>query len=165
MTPKRATQRVLPTAEARRATQSVRPAADAREELNVVRHIGRPVAIPEPWTCVTVVMTHRHVAYLDLVAVAIRLRHSQAITRAEIIRALVEFMEKSGIDFSQFATVEAMVEYLTAYFGALPRRGRHPLLDSGAFNLFETKQDEAVGGEALRDPRGVPREADVLLIR
>jgi hypothetical protein len=162
MTAKRATQRALPTADARRATQSVRPAADARQELNVVRHIGR-LAIREPWTSVTVVMNHRHVAYLDLVAVAIRLRHSQAITRAEIIRALVELMEKSGIDFSQFATVEAMVEYLTTYFGALPRRGRHPLLDSGAFDLFDTKQDEAVGDEAQRDRR-VPQEVEVVVI-
>lgn len=109
-------------------------------------------------------MDHRHVAFLDLVGVTIRLRHYQAITRAEIIRALVEFMEKSGIDFSQFATVEAMAEYLTKYFAALRCRGRFPLLDLGTFDLFDMKRDEAQGDKAQRDRRGA-RQADVVNIR
>ncbi|MGZ5446406.1 MAG: hypothetical protein ACXW5U_32260 [Thermoanaerobaculia bacterium] len=111
-------------------------------QLTVVRSIGRPTVLHEPWAKITVVMDHRQVAYLDLVGVAIRVRHFTAITRAEIVRALVEFMEKSGIDFSKFSTVEAMVEYLTEYFATLPRRGRFSLLDSNTVELFASEDRE-----------------------
>lgn len=125
--------------------------APPEPELTAVRLIGRPTVLHEPWAKITVVMDHRQVAYLDLVGVAIRVRHFTAITRAEIVRALVEFMEQSGIDFSRFATVEAMVEYLTEYFATLPRRGRFPLLDSNALDLFASENRD----EWLRERRGL----------
>ena len=112
--------------------------AQADTRLTVMRPSGRPVVLHEPWAKVTVVMDQRQVAYLDLVGVAIRFRHFTAVTRAEIVRALVEFMENSGIDFSEFPTVEALVAYLTDYFAALPARGRFPLLDSKGFGLFRS---------------------------
>ncbi|HEX6641520.1 MAG TPA: hypothetical protein VF215_10435 [Thermoanaerobaculia bacterium] len=94
----------------------------------VLAHRGRPIVHTEPWEKITVVMLERHVGYLDVMSVLIRMRHHKAISRAEIIRAFVEFMECSRIDFSQFATADEMVEHLTAYFGRLPNRGRLPLL-------------------------------------
>ena len=39
---------------------------------------------------ITVVLLDRHVAYLDRLAIDIRLRHGKAISRAEIIRWLIE---------------------------------------------------------------------------
>ena len=97
-------------------------------QLAVLRHRGRPVVHTEPWEKITVVMLERHAGYLDVMSVLIRLRHHKAISRAEIIRALVEFMIRSKIDFKQFATVEEMVQFLVQYFQRIPNRGRLPLL-------------------------------------
>jgi hypothetical protein len=99
---------------------------------------GRPTIHTEPWEKITVVMLERHAGYLDVMSVLMRMRHHKAISRAEIIRAFVEFMERSGIDFTQFATVEAMVEYLTDYFSRNPKRGRLPLLLES--NLFHPER-------------------------
>lgn len=82
----------------------------------------------EPWEKITVVMLERHAGYLDVMSVLIRMKHHKAISRAEIIRALVDFMERSRIDFSQFATADEMVVYLIGYFSKIPNRGRLPLL-------------------------------------
>lgn len=82
----------------------------------------------EPWEKITVVMLERHAGYLDVMSVLIRLRHHKAISRAEIIRALVEFMIRSKIDFKQFATTDEMVTFLVAYFRRIPNRRRLPLL-------------------------------------
>ena len=80
-------------------------------------------------------MLDRHAGYLDMIGVLIRLRHHKAFRRGEIIRALVEFMDRSGIDFSKFATMEEMVAYLVARFRAASRPDKLPLLlDSGFFD-------------------------------
>ncbi|HEV7763925.1 MAG TPA: hypothetical protein VGQ76_02885 [Thermoanaerobaculia bacterium] len=91
-------------------------------------HRGRPVVHTEPWQRITVVMLERHIGYLDVMSVLIRMRHHTAISRAEIIRAFVEFMQCSGLDFSQFATAEEMTGYLVEYFRKIPNRGNLPLL-------------------------------------
>lgn len=94
----------------------------------VLAHRGRPIMHTEPWEKITVVMLERHAGYLDVMSVLIRLRHHKAISRAEIIRALVEFMIRSKIDFKQFATTDEMVTFLVAHFRRIPNRGRLPLL-------------------------------------
>lgn len=105
---------------------------------------GRPVMHTEPWEKITVVMLERHAGYLDVMSVLIRMRHHKAISRAEIIRAFVEFMGRSGIDFTQFASVDEMVEYLTEYFSRNPKRGRLPLLlESSLFRPAHAEQDRA----------------------
>jgi hypothetical protein len=90
--------------------------------------VGRQVVHTEPWTKVTLVMLDRDVAYVDVVTVLIRLRHHRAMSRAEILRGLIEFMKRSLIDFSRFATAAEMTEYLAAHFRRNPHRGRVPLL-------------------------------------
>ena len=45
---------------------------------------GRPIVHTEPWAKITVVLLDRHVAYLDRLAIDIRLKHGKAISRAEI---------------------------------------------------------------------------------
>jgi hypothetical protein len=115
-------------------------------QLAVVQPRGRPVVHTEPWEKITVVMLERHAAYLDVMSVLIRLKHHKAISRAEIIRALVEFMIRSKIDFKQFATIEAMVTFLVSHFQRIPNRGRLPLLlESSLFH------PERAGAEQQRD--------------
>jgi hypothetical protein len=115
----------------------------------VLAHRGRPIMHTEPWEKITVVMLERHAGYLDVMSVLIRMRHHKAISRAEIIRAFVEFMMRSRIDFSQFATAERMVTYLVAYFSKIPNRGRLPLLlESSLFHPERTATEQRREGEA-----------------
>ena len=80
---------------------------------------GRPIVHTEPWAKITVVLLDRHVAYLDRLAIDIRLKHGRAISRAEIIRGLIEAAFQSGIDLSQADSIDTLVELLT---GSIPKR-------------------------------------------
>src|SRR5437588_11459098 len=80
---------------------------------------GRPIVHTEPWAKITVVLLDRHVAYLDRLAIDIRLKHGKAISRAELIRGLIEAAITSGIDLSQADSIDTLVELLT---GAVPKR-------------------------------------------
>ena len=85
---------------------------------------GRPIVHTEPWAKITVVLLDRHVANLDRLAIDIRLRHGKAISRAEIIRALIEAAFQSGVDLSQANSLETLVELLTASTGGKRKGGR-----------------------------------------
>jgi hypothetical protein len=76
---------------------------------------GRPVVHTEPWGKITVVLLDRHVAYLDRLAIDIRLKHGRAISRAEIIRALIEAAEQSGIDLSEAYSIDTLVDLLNGW--------------------------------------------------
>src|SRR5436309_9835575 len=90
------------------------------EDVNPVKpNRGRPIVHTEPWAKITVVLLDRHVAYLDRLAIDIRLKHGRAISRAEIIRGLIEAAFQSGIDLSQADSIDTLVELLT---GAMPER-------------------------------------------
>jgi hypothetical protein len=80
---------------------------------------GRPIVHTEPWAKITVVLLDRHVAYLDRLAIDIRLKHGKAISRAEIIRGLIEAAFQSGIDLSQADSIDTLVGLLT---GSTPKR-------------------------------------------
>lgn len=73
---------------------------------------GRPIVHTEPWAKITVVLLDRHVAYLDRLAIDIRLKHGRAISRAEIIRGLIESAFQSGVDLSQAHSIDSLVELL-----------------------------------------------------
>lgn len=108
----------------------------------------RQVEHTEPWTKVTLVMLDRHVAFLDAVSVLIRLRHHKAMSRAEILRGFIEFMERSRIDFSRFATVAELTDHLAAHFRQVPRRGRVPLLLESSLFHPVLRTDGAIGERA-----------------
>ena len=75
---------------------------------------GRPIVHTEPWAKITVVLLDRHVAYLDRLAIDIRLRHGKAISRAELIRGLIEAAFQSGLDLSQADSMDTLVDLLVA---------------------------------------------------
>lgn len=93
------------------------PLAMAKTPPPTERAIGRPVVHMEAWSKITVVLLDRHVAYLDRIAIEIRLKHRRAISRAEIIRALVDAAESSGVDLSEAQDVESIVSMLKAAWG------------------------------------------------
>src|ERR1700755_1037492 len=79
---------------------------------------GRPIVHTEPWAKITVVLLDRHVAYLDRLAIDIRLKHGKAISRAEILRGLIEAAFQSGIDLSQAESIDTLVDLLV---GSMPK--------------------------------------------
>lgn len=59
---------------------------------------GRPAVHDEEWTKVTVVLFNRQIAFLDRLAIDLRLMNGWAVSRAEIIRALIGAAADSGIE-------------------------------------------------------------------
>lgn len=66
----------------------------------------------ETWSKITVVLLDRHVAYLDRIAVDIRLQKGIAISRAELIRGLIEAASKTGVNLSDATSNPEMVNLL-----------------------------------------------------
>ena len=64
------------------------------------RRPGRPPTHTESWTKVTVVLFDRQIGYLDGVVQTIRERSGTAISRAQLIRALVDAACEAQVDLS-----------------------------------------------------------------
>jgi len=84
----------------------------------------RPVTQPDSWAKITVVLLDRHVAYLDRIAVDIRLQHGFAISRAELIRSLIEASAQSGLVLSDASDVKKMIEMLSDAWSGKSKRKR-----------------------------------------
>lgn len=64
---------------------------------------GRPRTHREAWTKVSVVMFERQVLELDRLTTAIRARTGATLTRAEVIRALLDALTESRLDVTSVA--------------------------------------------------------------
>jgi hypothetical protein len=74
--------------------------ADAGNEEALKRRPGRPPVHDEAWTKVTVVLFNRQIVFLDRLAASIRARSGAAISRAQLIRSLVDAVGDSAIDLT-----------------------------------------------------------------
>jgi hypothetical protein len=70
------------------------------------RRRGRPPVHDEAWTKVTVVLFNRQIVYLDRLSARIRARSGAAVSRAQLIRALLDALAGAGLDLTR-ATSEA----------------------------------------------------------
>jgi hypothetical protein len=70
-----------------------RPAAGKRKP-------GRPPVHDEAWTKVTVVLFNRQIVFLDRLAANIRAQSGAAISRAQLIRAVVDAISDADIDLT-----------------------------------------------------------------
>ena len=70
------------------------------------RRPGRPPVHDEAWTKVTVVLFNRQIVFLDRLAANIRAQSGAAISRAQLIRAVVDAIADADIDLTT-ATSEA----------------------------------------------------------
>lgn len=70
------------------------------------RKPGRPPVHDEAWTKVTVVLFNRQIVFLDRLAANIRAQSGAAISRAQLIRSLVDAVADADIDLTT-ATSEA----------------------------------------------------------
>jgi hypothetical protein len=82
------------------------------------RRPGRPPVHEEAWTKVTVVLFNRQIVFLDRLAANIRAQSGAAISRAQLIRSLVDAVADADIDLTA-ATSEADLK--TTILGRLGR--------------------------------------------
>ena len=75
---------------------------------------GRPPIHEDAWTKVTAVLFNRQIAHLDRLSADIRVHTGAAMSRSDIIRALIDALEASGLDVTQTATQDELRELLTA---------------------------------------------------
>src|SRR5688572_23650539 len=91
---------------ARRGTpQSPRPPADIFASTRpgtpqAKRGPGRPPVHDEAWTKVTVVLFNRQIVFLDRLAANIRAQSGAAISRAQLLRSLVDAVADADIDLT-----------------------------------------------------------------
>jgi hypothetical protein len=61
---------------------------------------GRPPVHEEAWTKVTVVLFNRQIVFLDRLAANIRAQSGAAISRAQLIRSLIDAVADADIDLT-----------------------------------------------------------------
>lgn len=91
----------------------VTPPAAARAK----RGPGRPPVHDEAWTKVTVVLFDRQIAFLDRLAANIRAQNGSTISRAQLIRAVLDAIAEADVDFSTSRSEADMKTALLARLG------------------------------------------------
>lgn len=72
----------------------------SRTNTSVKRGRGRPRIHREAWTKVSVVLFERQILALDRFTMSFRSRTGVSLTRAEVIRALLDGLHQSHLDLS-----------------------------------------------------------------
>ena len=80
---------------------------------------GRPPVHDEAWTKVTVVLFNRQIVFLDRMAANIRAQSGAAISRAQLIRALVDAIAEGDIDLTTARSEQDLKAALVARMGRL----------------------------------------------
>ena len=81
------------------------------------RRPGRPPTHVESWTKVTVVLFDRQIAYLDRIVATIRTHTGTSISRAQLIRALIDAAADANIDLSGSASEAELRAAIASRFG------------------------------------------------
>jgi len=88
----------------RRGTRLSKVSADifapTRRTNTARRKPGRPPVHDEAWTKVTVVLFNRQIVFLDRLAANIRAQSGAAISRAQLIRALLDAVADADVDLT-----------------------------------------------------------------
>ena len=100
----------------RRKTKPSKPSRPSPDIFASTRRIptgprkpGRPPVHDEAWTKVTVVLFNRQIVFLDRLAANIRAQSGAAISRAQLIRALLDAVADADVDLTT-ATSETDVK-------------------------------------------------------
>jgi hypothetical protein len=78
---------------------------------------GRPPSHHEAWTKVTVVLFNRQIVFLDHLAANIRAKTGAAVSRAQLIRALIDAVAESDIDLTASTSERELKGALVARIG------------------------------------------------
>jgi hypothetical protein len=88
----------------RRTPKKSKPSKDifapTRRTRLSARKPGRPPVHDEAWTKVTVVLFNRQIVFLDRLAANIRAHSGAAISRAQLIRALLDAVADADVDLT-----------------------------------------------------------------
>jgi hypothetical protein len=90
----------------RRKTTPTDTSAGSIAAAPAKRKPGRPPIHDEAWTKVTVVLFDRQIAFLDRLSSSIGAQSGAAISRAQLIRSLVDAVSEADVDLTT-ATSEA----------------------------------------------------------
>jgi hypothetical protein len=74
--------------------------ARTKKAPSATRRPGRPPTHEEAWTKVTVVLFNRQIVFLDRLAANIRAQSGAAISRAQLLRSLVDAVADADIDLT-----------------------------------------------------------------
>ncbi len=87
-----------------RKAQPDLPQADefspTRRAVTGKRGPGRPPIHAEEWTKATVVLFTRQIVFLDRLAATIRAQNGAAVSRAQLIRALIDAVGEADVDLT-----------------------------------------------------------------
>jgi hypothetical protein len=81
------------------------------------RRPGRPPTHDEAWTKVTVVLFNRQIVFLDRLAANIRAQSGAAISRAQLLRSLVDAVADADIDLTSSTSEADLKTTLLARLG------------------------------------------------
>jgi hypothetical protein len=88
----------------RRRSKAAKPSPDifasTRQSTTGKRKPGRPPVHDEAWTKVTVVLFNRQIVFLDRLAANIRAQSGAAISRAQLIRAVLDAVADADVDLT-----------------------------------------------------------------
>jgi hypothetical protein len=82
---------------------------------------GRPKVHSEPWSKVSVILFTRQVTHLDRIAQRARRRGHRAMTRATVIRGVIDGVLKSDLDISRHPSEMHLREEITNRLKRQPR--------------------------------------------
>lgn len=88
-------------------------AAAEHAEPNVAKRRGRRPSHAEHWTKVTVVLMDRQVVFLDRLIADIRAANGTSISRAHVIRALIDSLAESDLDLTNSRSEKDLTKVLT----------------------------------------------------
>src|SRR3954464_12539325 len=91
--------------------------APTRRTSTGTRRPGRPPVHDEAWTKVTVVLFNRQIVFLDRLAANIRAQSGAAISRAQLLRSLVDAVADADIDLTTSTSEADLKTTLLARFG------------------------------------------------
>lgn len=89
------------------------------------RRPGRPPVHEEAWTKVTVVLFNRQIVFLDRLAANIRAQSGAAISRAQLIRALLDAVADADVDLTAAMSEADLKATLLTRLGRYRLSGDH----------------------------------------
>jgi hypothetical protein len=89
----------------------------AKRQQSLSRRPGRPRGQAETWTKVTVVLFHRQIAFLDTLADSIQGKTGVPISRAQLIRAILDAVAESDLDLTLARSEADLKKTISARLG------------------------------------------------
>ena len=93
------------------------PSAPESSDVDRPKKRGRRPSHTEHWTKVTVVLFDRQIVFLDRLGADIRAASGVAISRAHVIRALIDALSESDLDLTGTRSEADLKAILTARLG------------------------------------------------